>query len=174
MDDLYYFRSYPSTTSVVSSDNNIGSNLCDMENLPFNQRVKRARKFAGLTQEELAVRAGITQKHVERMENRPDGKNSYYTAQVAAACGVSAIWLATNEGQMVNKVELPEEALAVGAAWHYIKAKQTKDRQTTDLLGVALNYLPTAHPLYRTATKVYRDAAKRRGITAQLQDLKAG
>jgi len=153
-----------------------GSNLFCMENLPFNKRVRKARDHAQLTQEQLAERVGelsgesISQKHIERMENRKTGRRSYYTAHIAAACGVNALWLASGgERQMVNKIDIPDDALSIGAAWHYIKPKEVKDRQTADLLMIALNFIPSTHPLYRHAAKLYREAAKRRGITAALK-----
>lgn len=171
MESLYYTGSFGATTSVVSPCAYTGSNLFSVENLPFNKRVKASREFAGLTQQQLAdaCKERVTQKHIERMENRPEGFRSYYTAHIAAACGVNPLWLATGSGQMVTPKDIPEDALAIGAAWHHISARTVKDRHTTDLLHAALNYMPTTHPLYRTAQRLFREAAKRRDIKVELQ-----
>lgn len=64
----------------------------------FGQRIKAARKQAGLTQVQLAKAIGISQGTLSEMEN--DGMSSTYTVQIAAVCGVSAQWLATGDGSM--------------------------------------------------------------------------
>jgi transcriptional regulator with XRE-family HTH domain len=146
---------------------NHGSSLICMKKQAFCDRVKEVR--GTLTQAEFAARCGLTQRHIERMENRKDGKGSVYTAQVAEAGGVSAYWLATGEGERYRARDIPVEAAALGVAWHYIKDASLRDRQAVDLLTVALSFLPTTHPLYKSADKLYRESAKRRGIKAQLQ-----
>lgn len=65
----------------------------------FGRRLKIARKHAGLTQKELAPMAGMSQSNLSELETvaHESGK----TAQLAAACGVDAHWLATGDGVMV-------------------------------------------------------------------------
>lgn len=67
----------------------------------YGQRLKTAREYAKLTQAQLAELAGITQPNVSQLENG-EGDGSFYTAQFAEACGVNALWLATEKGEMVN------------------------------------------------------------------------
>lgn len=66
----------------------------------FGRRLKLARKHAGLTQKELAPMAGMSQSNLSELETvaHESGK----TAQLAAACGVDAHWLATGDGMMVR------------------------------------------------------------------------
>ena len=62
-------------------------------------RIKKARARAGLTQKALADKAGVEQPVISQLET---GKNlkSAFLATIADACGVSAIWLATGDGEM--------------------------------------------------------------------------
>ena len=149
---------------------NDGSSLIAMRKKPFCERIKEAR--GELTQEALARRVGgaLTQKHIERMENRRDGWRSYYTAQIAEATGVNPMWLATGDGEKYLPKDVAVEALALGAAWHFIKDETLRDRVAVDVLAVGLSFMPTTHPLFKTADKLYRESAKRRGIKAQLQE----
>jgi transcriptional regulator with XRE-family HTH domain len=62
------------------------------ERTPFGQRLYDARKKAKLTQVKLAKAAGMAQGTLAELEW--DGQGSSYTPMLAAACGVSAEWLA--------------------------------------------------------------------------------
>lgn len=81
-----------------------GIPLSDFRNLPpmstdFGKRLKTARKHAGLIQAQLAKAVGIGQSTVAELEK--EGFGSSHVATIAAACGVSPIWLATGEGPML-------------------------------------------------------------------------
>lgn len=65
----------------------------------YGQRLRAARKYAGLTQEQLRDKTGIAQSTISSAER--DGLGSAETPVYAKACGVSALWLATGEGEMV-------------------------------------------------------------------------
>jgi len=62
-------------------------------------RVKQARTQARLTQVALAKKTGIKQSTVSDLE-RGENMKSAYIAQIAHACGVSPLWLATGRGDM--------------------------------------------------------------------------
>lgn len=65
------------------------------------ERIKSARIHAKLTQKALAFKAGVEQPVISQLET---GKNlqSAHLPKIAHACGVSAIWLSENIGQMIN------------------------------------------------------------------------
>lgn len=67
----------------------------------FSDRVRQARKAAGMSQKQLAKAADISQTTVSDIER---GRNlrSANTLHLAVALGVSAEWLATGAGQMHN------------------------------------------------------------------------
>ena len=64
-------------------------------------RMKAARKHAGLTQKQLAEAASVEQPLISQLETGKTLKSAHI-AQIAKACGVNAIWLASGEGQMLG------------------------------------------------------------------------
>lgn len=74
------------------------SNNLEME---YKDRVKAARKHARLTQAELAAQVGIDQASISDLE-RGRSQRSSYNASIAQVCGVSAIWLEKDEGEMLD------------------------------------------------------------------------
>lgn len=69
--------------------------------MEFKDRLKAARRHAKLGQIALAEKVGINQTSISDLE-RGKSKGTAYTAQLAAACGVSAIWLADGTGEMLD------------------------------------------------------------------------
>ncbi|AKI27583.1 helix-turn-helix domain-containing protein [Moraxella catarrhalis] len=67
----------------------------------FKDRLKSARKYAGMTQVELAQAVGTSQGSISDLEV---GRNkiSTNTVKIALALGVNAHWLATGEGSMTS------------------------------------------------------------------------
>lgn len=63
-------------------------------------RVRMARQRAGLTQQDLAERVGITQPSVSELE-RGDSQRSAYLPEIAVECGVDIHWLAFGDGAPV-------------------------------------------------------------------------
>lgn len=74
--------------------------------MKLSDRVKAARKHAELTQSQLAEKVGIAQTAISQLES---GKTlrSTYLLQIAEACGVSVMWLASGIGGMILS---PEQA----------------------------------------------------------------
>lgn len=68
-----------------------------IENL--SDRIQAARKFAGITQKQLADRVGISQTAVHKLESGGT-RASRSTISIALACGVDPIWLDTSRGEM--------------------------------------------------------------------------
>lgn len=67
----------------------------------YSQRLKAARKQAGLTQAELARQVGIDQTSISNLE-RGKSQGSSHTVSIASVCGVSPVWLETGVGPMVE------------------------------------------------------------------------
>lgn len=67
----------------------------------LSERIKAARKQAGLTQSGLAEKVGIAQTAISQLES---GKTlrSTYLVQIARACRVNSVWLASGEGEMTS------------------------------------------------------------------------
>lgn len=82
----------------------------------YSTRIKAARKHAGLTQAELASRAGVTQASISDLE-RGKSASSSFTATLAKVCRVSALWLETGEGQMVPDMRNPDGSLNPNKPW---------------------------------------------------------
>lgn len=71
--------------------------LPDNIGMSIGKRVLEARKEAGLTQKQLALKAGIRQPTLSELESG-DSKTTGSLAQMAAALGVNALWLETGKG----------------------------------------------------------------------------
>lgn len=70
--------------------------------MKYGERLKVARDYAGLSQTELAAKAGVgTQENISKLE-RTDANGSEYTVHYARACGVSPDWLASEQGDMIE------------------------------------------------------------------------
>lgn len=69
--------------------------------MEFKERLKAARQHAELNQTELAERAGLTQASISDLE-RGKSKATVFAVQLAAACNVSARWLAEGAGEMLD------------------------------------------------------------------------
>lgn len=62
----------------------------------FGNRLKQARKLAGLTQVQLAKAVGVAQSTIAELERQ--GYGSAFTPQIAKELKVSATWLASGDG----------------------------------------------------------------------------
>lgn len=75
------------------SDSHIGNNT----GMSIGKRVRKARKAKGLSQAQLAAKVGISQSTLSELEGG-DSASTGYTASLAAALGVSALWLESGRG----------------------------------------------------------------------------
>ena len=94
--------------------------------MEFKERLKAARRHAGLNQTELAERAGLTQTSISDLE-RGKSKATSFAAQIASVCGVSPMWLAEGTGDMLKGVAAPAERIQPSVAMSDI---QTWDDET--------------------------------------------
>ena len=76
----------------------------------IGERLKHARKKAGLSQVELAKKAGIKQASISELE-RGSSRSSGYIVQLANACGVSPEWLASGT-ESSNRKNWTENSIA--------------------------------------------------------------
>jgi phage repressor protein C with HTH and peptisase S24 domain len=67
--------------------------------MSIGSRIKEARKAAKLTQKELATKVGMAQASLSELETG-ESQSTTLVASLAAALGVSALWLETGKGQM--------------------------------------------------------------------------
>lgn len=76
-----------------------------VELMKYGERLQMARKHADLTQNQLAQRINhvCTQENISKLE-RGNASGSEFTAQFANACGVRAMWLAAEDGEMLSGV----------------------------------------------------------------------
>ena len=84
--------------------------------MELKDRLKQARKHAGLTQTQLADAVGITQPSITDLE-RGKSQKTGYIAQIAKACRVSALWLASGEGEMVPSAYDADGNLRLDKPW---------------------------------------------------------
>ena len=66
----------------------------------LKSRIKQARKFAKLSQKELANKIGITQPSLSELETGKSQSTSYI-ASIARVCGIDAFWLESGNGKML-------------------------------------------------------------------------
>ncbi|WP_341522183.1 helix-turn-helix transcriptional regulator [Pseudomonas sp. G.S.17] len=71
----------------------------------LSERIKLARKNAGLTQSGLAETVGIAQTAISQLESGKTLRSSYLI-QIARACRVNSIWLASGEGEMLSPEDI--------------------------------------------------------------------
>ena len=66
----------------------------------YGKRMRLAMAHAQINQKELVKRTGLPQSTVSSALNRANGSSD--TPAYASACGVSALWLASGEGNMLE------------------------------------------------------------------------
>ena len=71
----------------------------ERERTPFGARLFAARTHAGLSQAELGKAVGLSQGTIGEAEYTANGSGK--TTKIAAVTGVSAAWLASDEGAMI-------------------------------------------------------------------------
>lgn len=81
--------------------------------MKFSERLRLARETAKLTQEQLAVKSGVKQGTISKIE-RGDAESSTFTVQLAMACRVRPEWLAMEDGEMVDGLYVDDERIKRG------------------------------------------------------------
>ncbi len=78
--------------------------------MKFSERVKVARQFASLSQEELALAVGLTQGLISKIE-RGDQEETASVVKIAKACGVRPEWLDDGSGEMTDGLYVEDERI---------------------------------------------------------------
>lgn len=102
-DGLHAAPPYVNTHIVDHGHTTLQRYGCTSNNrgMEYKERIKAARRHAGLTQAQLAKVVGIDQASISDLE-RGRSQRSSYNASIAKACGVSAIWIESGTGPMVS------------------------------------------------------------------------
>ncbi len=76
------------------------------------ERLVKARKFAKLSQKELAEKLNglMTQQNISQLENEKI-QGTEYIVQIATACGVRPEWLAMGQGEMTDGLYVESEKI---------------------------------------------------------------
>lgn len=78
--------------------------------MTLGERLKTARKYAGLTQPQLSDKSGVSQQTISNIETGLQDKSTDIV-QLAVACGVRPEWLATYDGEMVDGLVIHDEKI---------------------------------------------------------------
>lgn len=107
--------------------------------MKYGERLRAARTYAGLTQGELAERIKnvTTQSNISYLETSDLATGSELTAQFAAACGVSAMWLATGEGVMISRYQTSDEKIIRAAMIMEALPEVAKDHIVKEVVETA-------------------------------------
>lgn len=113
----------------------------------LGKRIRRSRKDAGLTQQELADRAGVTRSAITQWEAddiknlRPDN-----LFRAADAMSVEAKWLAIGEGsRFANQNEFKPELLELVVTTVHTCLVESRKRLKPDKMGVLIRLLYQRH-----------------------------
>jgi phage repressor protein C with HTH and peptisase S24 domain len=109
-------------TPVFSVNRKTGLMLRDNTGMSISERLKLARKAAGMTQSELAVRSGLKQSTISDLEVGKS-QGTTYVASLAMAMGVSPLWLESGKG--ARNVDLPTPLADAGEDSPFMKSKIT-------------------------------------------------
>lgn len=83
---------------------------CNYSPMNLGDRLRIARKHAGLTQIELENKSKVPQQTISKIE-RGDADTSAFVVQLAVACGVRPEWLAMEDGEMVDGLYVHDERM---------------------------------------------------------------
>lgn len=97
---------YKNNTTVLENISSVVLNV----SMKFSERVKQARQFAKLSQEELALAVGLTQGLISKIE-RGDQEETASVVKIAKVCGVRPEWLDDESGEMIDGLYVEGEKL---------------------------------------------------------------
>lgn len=104
---------------------------CISTTMRYGERLRLAREHANLTQKELSERinTACTQENISKLERSMTASGSEYTVQFAQACGVRPMWLAEEQGDMVDGYVVEDQRLV-----HLVKVCEALPSYAVDQL----------------------------------------
>lgn len=108
--------------------------------MSIGTRIREARKSANMTQQQLADKSGIKQAALSELETG-ESAGSKYLASIAAALGVSALWLETGKGLRSSSEVMTKDARMILAYDDEARLldlyRRTDDRGRFDIVKLA-------------------------------------
>ena len=106
-----YNRSYLCVKNFSSLT--VYNESCIYGRMRYGERLRLARDHAGFSQQELAerIKGACSQENISKLERSQTANGSEYTVQFAAACGVRPMWLAEEQGDMVDGYYVEDKRL---------------------------------------------------------------
>lgn len=68
----------------------------------LSKRIKKSREYAGLTQEYIADKLGVSSKSIKNYEKDSKNVTVDVVKNISLACGVDLVWLLTGQGDMIK------------------------------------------------------------------------
>lgn len=105
--------------------------------MSIGNRIRQIRKDRKLSQEALALRAGISQGTIGQLENNP-AQSSKHLPAIARALGVSVDWLETGTGPIERQ---KKSAIVPADSRDFIAIRKVVFRISAGVAGFAIDYL---------------------------------
>lgn len=119
----------------ITGRNSHADKISDMR---YGERLRAARKHAGLSQAQLAEAVGITQATISQIETSASDGGSVHTVRFARVCGVSPDWLDDEVGDMIPMTYTTSDPKIIAVARVMESLPEYgKDAATKDVAEVA-------------------------------------
>lgn len=128
-------------------------------NTEYGNRLRTARTHAKLTQVQLSEKTGIPQSTISTAERL--GRGSAETTSYALACGVSALWLATGHGGMLDGMASDTQTPLTDGEQHTIQDRAANYKVTTKTGGCLRQINELLIGLHPTLMQPGRDVLER-------------
>ena len=110
------------------------------------QRLKAARAAVGMSQQQLAAQAGVSQGTIGNIESGTRGIDKA-AWKLAAAMGVDAKWLATGEGRMMGGEATPSLAIELEGNPEYPSVRRVSVKAQAGITGYAVEHCEDVAPI---------------------------
>lgn len=112
-----YNRSYKTVNNL--SCFTLNKHGCNVQSMKFSERLKAARKYAELTQQQLVDKlplradgkAMMSQANLAKMEKNEKTEGSNFSYYIAIACGINPEWLINEAGSMTSQPYTTQDSI---------------------------------------------------------------